>query len=285
MTGTELDDILADNDTQEATEQTQETAPTETTVARDEHGRFAPKANEAEVATEQQVQPAVEIEPGRVPQQALHASREKEREARQEAETLRTQLAQMQGQIELLSRQTRQPQAAPKVEEQKPLEPWDEGYTESILTPLQQQLQQQAERFSMRMAVKEYGKDTVQTAYAALGAAMQAGDPSARAEYQRIKQSDDPYEDIVQWHKRSQTLKTVGDDPNAWLEAELEKRLSDPTHQAKILERIQATAAQNVTRSNPNVKLPPSLTRLPAGGNAPADVDVSDAGLFSHALR
>lgn len=284
MTGTELDDILADNGTQETTEQTQETT-TETTVARDEHGRFAPKENEAEVTTEQQVQPAVEIEPGRVPQQALHASREKEREARQEAETLRNQLAQMQGQIELLSRQTRQPQAAPKVEEQKPLEPWDEGYTESILTPLQQQLQQQAERFSMRLAVKEYGKDIVQTAYQALGEAVRAGDPSARAELQRIKQSDDPYDDIVQWHKRSQTLKTVGDDPNAWLEAELEKRLADPVHQGKILERIQATAAQNVTRSNPNVKLPPSLTRLPAGGNAAAEVDVSDAGLFSHALR
>ncbi len=289
MTGTELDDILADNGTQETTE-TQETATTET-VARDEHGRFAPKVEaQPEVTTEQQVVAAEETETGgAIPPAALAASRQKAREKEQEADALRTQLAQLQGQVELLSRQTRQPQVAPKVEEPKPTpEIWEDpnGFVQAALTPVQQQLQQQAERFSMRMAVKEYGKDVVQEAYAALGAAMQAGDPSARAEYQRIKASDDPYEDIVQWHKRSQTLKTVGDDPNAWLEAEIEKRLADPVHQGKFLERIQATAAQNTTRSTtPVTNLPPSLTRLPAGGNAPTAADMSDAGLFSHATR
>jgi len=285
MTGTELDDILADNGSQD---QQQETTTTDSAVARDEHGRFAPKEKEEPGVEAGAAAGAEEAEHGGIPPAVLAASRAKAREKEQEAETLRTQLAQLQGQVELLSRQTRQPQAAPKVEEPKPTpEIWDDpnGFVQAALTPVQQALQEQAERFSMRMAVRDYGKETVQAAYSAFGQAIQAGDPSARAEYQRIKQSDDPYEDIVQWHKRSQTLQKVGDDPEKWLEAELEKRLGDPAQQAKILERIQATAAQNVNRSNPNVQLPPSLTRLPAGGNAAADVDVSDAGLFSHATR
>lgn len=286
MTGTELDDILADNGSQEQ-EQTQETATTETAVNRDEHGRFAPKAGEPEVTAEQHVEGAEEPA-GNIPPAALAASRQKAREKEQEADQLRTQLAELRGQVDVLTRQTRQPQVAPKVEEPKPTpEIWEDpnGFVQAALTPVQQAMQQQAERFSMRLAVKEHGKETVQAAYAALGQAIQAGDPSARAEYQRIKASDDPYEDIVQWHKRSQTLQKVGDDPDAWLEAEMEKRLADPAYQGKILERIQATASQNATRSNPNVKLPPSLTRLPAGGNAAAEADMSDAGLFSHATR
>lgn len=284
MTGTELDDILADNGSQEQ-EQTQETATTETAVNRDEHGRFAPKAGEPEVTAEQQVEGAEEPA-GSIPPAAIAASRQKAREKEQEAETLRREMAELRGQIQVLSQRPQQPAVQPQPKPETPaLEPWDPGYDEYVRAPLVDQIQKQAERFSMRLAVKEYGKETVQTAYAALGQAIQAGDPSARAEYQRIKQSDDPYEDIVQWHKRSQTLQKVGDDPEKWLEAELEKRLADPAYQGKLLERIQATASQNATRSNPNVKLPPSLTRLPAGGNAAGEVDVSDAGLFSHATR
>ena len=286
MTGTELDDILADNGTQETTEQTQETATAET-VKRDDLGRYASKAGEPEVITEQPVAGADDTS-GNIPPAAIAASRAKAREKEEENTTLRTQLAQLQGQVELLSRQTRQPQVAPKVEEPKPVpEIWEDpnGFVQAALSPVQQAMQQQAERFSMRLAVKEYGKDTVQSAYSALGEAIRAGDPNAKAEYQRIKSSDDPYEDIVQWHKRSQTLRTVGDDPNAWLEAEIEKRLADPAQQGKFLERIHATAQQNTSRSNPVTNLPPSLTRLPAGGNTPGEADMSDAGIFSHALR
>lgn len=281
MTGTELDDILADNGSQEATEQTTET--TTETVARDEHGRFAPKAGEPEVVTAEPVVNAEEVETGNIPPAALAASRQKAREKEQEAETLRREMAELRGQIQVLSqRPATPPQPKP---ETPPLEPWDPGYDEYVRAPIVEQLQKQAERFSMRMAVKEYGKETVESAYSALGQAMQAGDPSARAEYQRIKASDDPYEDIVQWHRRQETLRTVGNDPNAWLEAEIEKRLADPAHQGKFLERIQATAQQNASRSVPPVKLPPSLTRLPSGGNAAGEADMSDAGIFANALR
>lgn len=281
MTGTELDDILADNGTQETTEQTTEQT---SSVARDDHGRFAPKVEaQPEVVTAQAETVEAEHTEGNIPPAALAASRQKAREKEQEAETLRREMAELRGQIQVLSqRPATPPQPKP---ETPPLEPWDPGYDEYVRAPIVEQLQKQAERFSMRMAVKEYGKETVESAYSALGQAMQAGDPSARAEYQRIKASDDPYEDIVQWHRRQETLRTVGDDPNAWLEAEIEKRLADPVHQGKFLDRIQATAASTVNRSNPVTKLPPSLTRLPSGGNAAAEADMSDAGIFANAMR
>lgn len=284
MTGTELDEILADNGSQDQGQQ--ETTATESTVNRDEQGRFASREEAKPAATvTDQVATADDADHGAIPPAALAASRQKAREKEQEADALRTQLAELRGQVEILTRQTRQAEPAPKVEPEKKADFWEDpdGYLKGALTPVQQQLQQQAERFSMRMAVKEYGQETVQAAYSALGAAMQAGDPSARAEYQRIKASDDPYEDIVQWHKRHQTLQRVGDNPDAWLEAEIEKRLSDPAHQGKFLERIQATAQQN-SRSNPVTNLPPSLTRLPAGGATTAG-DMSDGSLFANALR
>ncbi|TPM37044.1 hypothetical protein [Mesorhizobium sp. B2-3-2] len=283
MTGTELDDILADNGPQE-----EQATTTQTTDGqqRDEQGRFAPKV-EAEAAPAVQAdQQQVEAEAGKVPQQALHASREKEREARQEAETLRNQIAEMRGQIQLLSQRGQAP--APKTAEpEKPVDFWEspDGYIANALTPVQQQLQQQNERFSKMIAVQTHGKETVDNAFKAFVEAAQANPGAYAGEYQAMMKSEHPYDSLVNWHKRQQTLSTVGNDPNAWLEAELEKRLSDPAYQAKVMERIRGAAAGNTNRSNPVTNLPPSLNRLPAGGNAPGEADLSDAGLFANALR
>ena len=291
MTGTELDAILAD----ESSDETAESAASETTAddagpARDDLGRFAPKAGEPDPSNrgprgpEREGADPVGAEAGQVPQQALHAAREKEREAKQEAEELRRELAEMRGQVNLLTRQ-RQPEPKPAEQPKKP-EYWEDpdGFVNAALTPVQQQLRQHTELVSRRFAIKEHGAETVQAAYQALGTAMDT-DPNVRADYQRIMSSDDPFEDLVQWHKRRQTMQTVGNDPQAWFEAEFEKRLNDPAHQAKIIERLRSSAAQTTDRSSPPVSLPPSLSRLPSGGNAADDGDMSDAALFSHAMR
>lgn len=282
MTGTELDEILADDKPQEQEEVTTEGQ------TRDEQGRFASKAENPQteqVETEEATETAAEHVEG-IPPSAIAAARAKAREKENENEALRRELAELRGHVQALSSRPQQPQPVVQQEPEKEVNYWEnpEDYLGQKLTPIQQKLQQQAERFSMRMAVKEHGEQAVQEAYAALGTAMQSGDPSAHAEFQRIRQSDDPYEDIVQWHTRQKTLKTVGNDPNAWLEAEMEKRLADPAYQAKVLERIQGAAAANVDRSNPVTKLPPSLNRLPSGGTHAAG-SMSDEALFSHASR
>jgi hypothetical protein len=291
MTGTELDDILADN-TPQIEQQTETTAATDG-QQRDEHGRFAPKveaeaapAAQAHVDTAQQA----DTEAGRVPQQALHASREKEREARQEAETLRQQIAEMRGQIQLLSQRGQAPEPKPA----PPAKPdfWEnpdvylQTGVQEALSPVQQQLQQQNERFSRFMAVQAHGKDAVDAAEAAVEAELSKLPPDHQAQMRAARaKAADPYSEMVAWYKQKQTMETVGNDPNAWLEAEMEKRLADPAYQAKLLERIRTTAAGNTNRSNPVTNLPPSLNRLAAGGNAPGEADLSDAGLFASALR
>lgn len=286
MTGTELDEILASDDVQEITQEQQpETESTGQT--RDEQGRFASKAEQPETTQEQPEVTDDEPEPeqGKVPQQALHAARQKAKEATTEAEQLRQQLAQMQAQIQLLNqRQAPQPQ---KTEEApKPVDFWEspDSFLESKLSPFQQQIQQQREQFSKMLAMQAHGSETVDNAYNAFVEAARANPQAYAAEYQSIMASEHPYDALVSWHKRQETLRMVGNDPNAWLEAEMDKRLEDPAYQAKVLERIKGTAAAN-SRSNPVTSLPPSLSRLPAGGNTAADEDLSDAGIFSHAMR
>lgn len=90
--------------------------------------------------------------PGSVPQQALHAARQGEREARQENEALKTRLAQLEGQMTAMSRQLQQPPqpAQPRGTAQGPGflgEPQRVRQRRSD-PALQQQVQQQHERTS-----------------------------------------------------------------------------------------------------------------------------------------
>lgn len=285
MTGMELDDILAET-------QEQETVTTEGQT-RDDQGRFAAKAETPETQTttettaqtgsETATQP--EAETGKVPQQALHAAREKAREKDQENESLKQQLAELRGQVQMLNQRPQQPQKAEEAAQAPNFWEDPDGYVKGALSPVQKQLQQQREQFSKMLATQAHGAETVNGAYQAFVQAAQANPGAYAGEYQSMMASEHPYDALVQWHKRQQTLQTVGNDPNAWLEAEMEKRLADPQYQAKVLERIRGTAATNTNRSAPVTSLPPSLNSLPAGGNAAQDDDVSDAGLFSFATR
>lgn len=275
MTGTELEEILASETTQEETTDT---------VVRDEHGRFAPKTETETVTPPEVTADGDGAQHGNnIPPAAIAEARQRAREKETENETLRRELAELRGFV--LSQRQTPPQQTKEEPAKVDFFEDPDGWGNNLVTPIQQQLQQQNERWSRRFAETQHGEEAVNGAYQALGEAMQAGDPAAMAEYQRLKQSDHPFGEMVEWHKRQQTMKTVGNDPNAWLEAELEKRLADPTYQAKVLERIRSTAATNTNRSAPVTSLPPSLNRLPSGGNAPTDEDTSDAGLFAQAMR
>lgn len=289
-----LDDLMSgdgpavsENQEHEASEQQAEARP------RDEHGRFAAKeadkADEAGTRQEaenpqQGTQPEDVEDHARkggdmIPRGRLDAEIGKRRD-------LEAQVAEMRGQLQAIMTQQRQPQQPTAKEEQKAPEIWDDpnAFLQHALSPVQQQMQQQTERFSRMMAVQTHGEEKVGAAYQALGQALQS-DPSARADYQRIMQSEHPYDALVKWHSQQQTRQMVGDDPMKWFESEFEKRLSDPQQQSKILERIRGAASANTSRSQPNTQLPPSLNRLPGGGNRADDGDMSDEALFSQALR
>ena len=128
----------------------------------------------------------------------------------------------------------------------------------------------------------------MQAAYDELDRQMQAG--AARYDFVRIMQSPHPFGELVKWHKQHQARQTVGDDPKAWFESELEQRLKDPAEQARMLERIRGAVSapphQGAQRSAPLVQLPPSLSRVAAAAPVGADDgDGSDASLYHYATR
>lgn len=291
--GTELDEIMAEAqteptpETETTTEQQTETASEDAGQSRDDKGRFAPKAETPPEQQEEQPQePTTEPDEGKagVPQAALHASRQREKESRQENEQLRNQLAQMQGQIELLSRSVNQPRPQVQQPQEQPqkVDFWadPDQWGQTLLSPIQQQLQQQHERTSRILAVQQHGQETVEGAYRAMGQAIQAN-PSMRGELQRIMQADHPFDELVRWHKQTEAMKTVGNDPEAWFTSRLEAMLSDPQQSAGLVERLRGTAATNTNRSAPVTQVPPSLNRMPGGT---ASSDMSDEALFSQAM-
>jgi hypothetical protein len=271
-------------------------APVETPVQqeqpsqpRDETGRFAPKAEEQPAAI---VEPIAEAQAGQeephpqggIPQARLKAEAEKRREAEADAAALRREIAELRGMVQA----TRQPAPQPQ-QEQPPASIFDDpdaflkAQFESQITPVQKQILEMREFVSENMAVTQHGAETVEAAKQAIEQAART--PEGQQVVQKLMQSRHPFGDLVAWHKQQQAIARVGNDPDAWLNAEIEKRLSDPTEQAKIMERIRSGAASNTNRSQPLTSLPPSLSRLPAGGNAPADDDMSDGAIFSHAMR
>ena len=259
-------------------------AQPEASQPRDENGRFAGKEAEPQAQAQPQQPQAVEAQPQpqaqpspTVPLDALHASREETRQLRQQLQQALTALA-----------ATRQPAAPQQPAQPQPKkEIWDDpdAFLSEKLTPIEQMVRRQTENFSRMIAVRDHGQETVQTAYQAMAQAMQSGDQNAAFEYRRIMASEHPYDALVIWHKTQSTLAKIGNDPDAWVQQQLDAMLSDPAKQAEILQRIQGSAATAAPKSGaPIVNLPPSLNRIGGGANNAADNDTSDEALFRHAM-
>jgi hypothetical protein len=285
----ELEEIMSGADlAPEAAPIQQEQTPAQ---PRDESGRFATKSADQPIEPQQPVvepqltapeQPA--SNGNGVPVGAVQAEREKRQEAQQRAADLERQLAELRGQVTLLSQQ-RQPAPQPQ-QEQKPASIFEDpdAYLQSQLTPVQQTIQEMREELWESKAAVLHTQATVDAAKAAADAL----DPASKQNLHRqLMAGGNPFDNLVKWHKQQEALTKVGGDPDAWLNAEIEKRMNDPAFLAQAIERARTGATPNpANRSQqPLVNLPPSLARLPAGGNQPADNDMSDGALFSHATR
>lgn len=244
---------------------------------RDEHGRFAPKAQE------EAQQPAPVLEKPEPKTEGIPSWRLKEEaEARRAADDRANRLER---ELEQLRQQAKQPrQAEPEEPAKPPPEPWDPGYTEYVQKQAAAAAQERYQNAVLAMAEETaYVRHTQEVVEAAKKAFNQAIDSGTldQADYARVKNAPNPYSAAVEWHKRQQVFSTVGNDPNAWLEKQLEERLKDPAYQAQLIERIRGTA-QPGTR--PVTQLPPSLNKATRAA-ASAEDDDSDAGLLKSALR
>lgn len=132
------------------------------------------------------------------------------------------------------------------------------------------------------VASTTHGADKVDAAERAFleARANESLDP---VDYERVVQSPNRYDAVVQWHKRQTVLSSVGDDPAAWFEKQLEQRLADPKFQASLLEKVRGSAATRPSET----RLPPSLSRTTsAASNGGGGIgDLSNQSLFAHATK
>lgn len=257
-----LDDILSTpskNTTPEI--ETPEAEPVPSEPVRDEHGRFAPK-QEAEPEPEQVEEPAPETEheQPRAPVAAVVAERRGRQDAEARADRLERELAEMRGTVNALMQRGNQPAPTPQ-EQPKPIELWDDPnkWGENLLTPVQQQLAEMTFRTSRAEAFAEFGKETVSAAEAAIKEAVQSGQLNGPALAAQLSKSRDPVGDVVRWHQNSPAVReaSIKDKLRAEIMAELG---IDPSKTAQ---------PSTPSTRNPVVKLPPSLSKVPSGHEAP----------------
>jgi hypothetical protein len=250
---------------------------------RDESGRFAPKAKEPEA----QSQPEPEV--AQAPEQPTEQQREnqgippwrlkEEADARRAAED---RARQYERDLEAMRQQIAQNKQPEKVLDifEDPNAFVDHG-VKTAVDPVNQRVSQLTEFYSQRDAEREFGAEKVKAAYDAIADGLQRRDPEVSAIYQRAMQSLDPYGEIVRWHQKTTVFSQIGSDPSAWFEKQLEERLKDPAHQAKLMERIRGNV-----QPRPVTQLPPSLNKATsAASNEDDGEDTSDAGLLKSALR
>lgn len=147
--------------------------------------------------------------------------------------------------------------------------------------PIVQDQRAQAIHNSRMIAGLVHGKENVDEAEAAFMKAHASGTLD-KMDYERVVQSPNRYDAVVNWHRRETVVSSVGNDPNEWFVKTLDQHLADPRFQAAVMERIRGSAA---TRPG-TTRLPPSLSGKTASmGNADdgAGGDLSDASLFDFA--
>lgn len=257
-----------------------------------------PKVEEPEGKPEvkAETQPEGRVPPGRLREQTERAkAAEAERDrikaefeaektnSRKEIDTLKTQFETLMATL----RQQPQPKAAeptPKVAPDLFEQPTEfvnhltEGF-EAKLAQRDQQIEALRVEGSMGIAHARHG-DTFSKAFDAVQK-LDPRNPDNQVMVRRIMTSQNPGESLVQWHKRSETLSLVGDDPTKFLEQERAKMreglMKDPEFRKQLMADLRSEAEtadggrpRNVTR------LPRSLNGATGNSARSADMAVHD---------
>lgn len=250
-------------------------------------GESAPAVQETQTQTEKQQPeaeatqeadaPDAEHEERGVPVAALQKEREKTRRYTEEVADLRRQMAESETRWQQRIEQLVQ-SIAPKQPEPKGPDFWEapEGFVDSrlsaALTPIQQALMQQSERTSRMLAEEKFGADAVKQAFVALETAVSSS-PEGASAYRQIMASPHPYGALVDWHKKEALRQKIGDDPEAFIEAEIKRRLGEanggqpPAQQSQAAMPSNFATARNVgNRSGPAWSGPAPLADIFAKG-------------------
>lgn len=261
---------------------------------RDEQGRFA--ATQTEQADTQ----AEGQQPGAAEQSAeeAHVPSWRMRELREErdAAVRRSQEIEAHFQRQIAELRTRLPQQEPPPipsvfeDEQGFLQHGVKRAIDPIqakIADLEHKSRERDEYLSRQFATQTYGPEKVSSAEQWIRDGYARGDQDVLSVYQRAFSTFDPIGEIVRAHQQRSVYQQIGSDPNAWFEKQLEERMKDPAFAGAVLGRIQQGAGGQASGSSkPNVRLPPSLSRIAAAAPPQGqEGDVSDADLFESTTR
>lgn len=241
-----------------------------------------------------------------------------ERQRRQEYERQLAerdrQLAEMRGQMAVFERMVtdRQQPAQQQKPEPKPApDPFEDpqGFArhqalaafEERFTPFQQRFESFEQRqaavmqgLQRQVAASQYGADVAREAEEAFNTAA-ARNSLDRHEWERIQGAPNPFAAAVEWHQRQKAFETVGNDPNKWFEAEMQRKLSsDPAFQQSVFAlltgqaREAAGAAPAAPAAAPGAKPAPVFAGLPslnaaAGTSARQSTAITEADIYAAA--
>lgn len=216
-------------------------------------------------------------DPAAVPSWRLREEAEARRVAEDRARELELRLAE-------ITTHLRQQQPPKKPDFFESPETATEAILQRYITPFVEEQRKATMALGKMVAASVHGADKVDEAEKAFLEARR-DQTLDTMDYERVVQAPNRYDAVVQWHKRQAVLSSVGDDPVAWFEKQLEARLADPKFQASLLEKVKTSSKPGPTKSV--VELPPSLSRTTAAaGNGQEQIgDLSDASLFAQAMR
>lgn len=240
---------------------------------------------------------------GRVPSGRLREEAEKTRVAQAERDAFKAQLdaeksasqrsiAELNAKFESFLRQQQaaaqpKPAEAVKPEEAPDLFENPTAFVEHIkreqqqqIAQIQNQMREQRINTSMAMARVRHG-DAFDAAFNSLKS-LGADNPDNRALVQRLIDMPDPGEAVVSWHRRSEAIREVGDDPSAYktriAEDTRKALMADPEFRKQLIAEMRGDAMTGDNgRPRTTVKLPASLNR--AGGSntrSPNDLEIFD---------
>lgn len=283
----------------------EEPKQTEGERPRDDKGRFvaAEKTAEPEAKAEVVQQPAQQEQPkeaaqapvetpaepkeeANVPSWRLREVREAREAAERRAEEVTRERYQLQAELQQM-RQQLQTLQAPKQEPVDFFADPDKAINQH-LTPIEQKLerfmQDMTVRASRTAAIAQHGADAVAEMEKAIQDAMAKNHPDMMALAAQMRSSDDPAGIAMAWHKRTKLMETTGGDLEAYKNKLKDELLKDPKFIESAIAAAKTQAGAQSSRTIFN--LPPSLNKAPGAGNSESDDnDMSDKGIFKHAMR
>jgi hypothetical protein len=202
-----------------------------------------------------------ERQPGMVPHQALHAERQARRTLERELGEIRGVLqaqAQMQAQA-----YAQMPQPDPLV--QFAADPT--GFLQQQVSPMARQVHEMRELVLELQAGQSHGTERVEAAKRAAEQLRDSSDPALNTLLARIANAANPFDELVSWHDDHDRMRQYGDDPEAYIAAEVERRLAGgppqyPAAYPRALPPSFAGARNGAPRQSQNYGGPRPLSEI-----------------------